>query len=185
MNEISTALGVLFPYAAAGDIAYRDPAGAYLSALAKPSVNSFLRNKSSGVPDYLATDNIPGLLHKSSSADFAPGGQSFSGGWADISGATLNLTLAYTCTIFIFATITGYNATTGRIFYVRGNINGTADASPNNQKNGGGFRNEGLSYFYRLSGVAAGVRTIKLQCQADTDPNVVDSGRLLVMAYVE
>lgn len=33
MNEISNDLRVLFPYAAGGDIAYRDPAGAYLTAL--------------------------------------------------------------------------------------------------------------------------------------------------------
>lgn len=33
MNEISTDLRVLFPYTAAGDIAYRDNAGAYLTRL--------------------------------------------------------------------------------------------------------------------------------------------------------
>lgn len=33
MNEISNDLRVLFPYLAGGDIAYRDPAGDYLSAL--------------------------------------------------------------------------------------------------------------------------------------------------------
>lgn len=184
MNEISTALGILFPHTAAGDLAYRDPVGAYLTALAKPAANSFLRNKSSGVPDYVAQDNIPGLLHKSNSVDFAPG-QTFSGGWADITGATFNLVLSYTCTVIVMASITGYNASTGRGFFVRANVNGTGDAAASPVFNGGEARNEALPYIYRVSGVTAGTRTIKLQCQADTDPNVVERGRMLAFAYVE
>lgn len=184
MNEISTALGILFPHTAAGDLAYRDPAGAYLTALAKPAANSFLRNKSSGVPDYVAQDNIPGLLHKSNSVDFAPG-QTFSSTWADITGATFNLTLSYTCTVIVMASITGYNASTGRGFFVRANVNGTGDAAASPVFNGGEARNEALAYIYRVSGVTAGTRTIKMQCQADTDPNVVERGRMLAFAYVE
>jgi hypothetical protein len=201
MNEISTALGILFPHTTAGDLAYRDAAGAYLTRLAKvtggilyggasapayvakPSVNSFLRNGSSGVPDYVATDNIPGLLHKSNSIDFAPG-QTFSGTWADITGATFNLVLSYTCTVIVMASVTGYNAQAGRGFYVRANVNGTGD-SGTIPFNGGEARNEALSYCYRVSGVIAGTRTIKLQCQADTDPNVVERGRMVALAYVE
>lgn len=53
MNEISTALSVLFPYAAGGDIAYRDPAGAYLTALSKPAGLGLLQNSSAGIPSYL------------------------------------------------------------------------------------------------------------------------------------
>lgn len=202
MNEISTALGILFPYTAAGDLAYRDAAGAYLTRLAnvaggvmyggasvpswleKPAANSFLRNGASGVPNYVATDNIPGLLHKSNSIDFAPG-QTFSGAWADITGATFNLVLSYTCTVIVMASVTGYNASTGRGFFVRANVNGTGDAAASPVFNGGEARNEALPYIYRVSGVAAGTRTIKMQCQADTDPNVVERGRMLAFAYVE
>lgn len=165
MNEISNDLRVLFPYTTSGDIAYRDAAGAYLTRL--------------------PITKIAGLLHTKNVANFSPGGQAFSSTWADITGATLNLTLSYTCTIMVKADVAGYNAITGRRFSIRAMVNGTADASPGNIYNGGQARNESLHYEYYATGVPSGTRTVKLQCQADTDPNYVDAGRLEAFAFVE
>jgi len=206
MNEISTALGILFPHTAAGDLAYRDAAGAYLTRLAhvaggifyggpsapawlvKPAANSFLRNGTSGVPDWVATDNIPGLLNAKNTVTFAPG-QTFASTWADITGATINLTLTRTCTIVVRAIVTGYNqnAGPGRGFYYRSVVNGTADPSSSQPFEGSQTEviNRSLAYDYYATGVTAGTRTVKLQCQADTDPNIVTRGILTALAFVE
>lgn len=154
------------------------------SWLAKPSVDSLLKNTSAGSPSWLAMTAIPGTLHAKGTVSFAPG-QTFSGTWADITGATFNLTLGVTCTILVFAVMTGYNASTGRGFYVRGVVNGTADPAASFPFNGGEARNEALPYIYYATGVTAGTRTVKMQCQADTDPNVVERGRLTALAFVE
>ena len=154
------------------------------SWLAKPSVNSLLKNTSAGTPSWLAMTAIPGTLHAKGTVSFAPG-QTFSSTWADITGATFDLTLGVTCTILVFAVVTGYNASTGRGFYVRGVVNGTADPAATFPFNGGEARNEALPYIYYATGVTAGTRTVKMQCQADTDPNVVERGRLTALAFVE
>ena len=174
----------LYPYTAAGDLAYAVSAGGALARLAKPSVNSLLKNTSAGVPSWLAMTAIPGTLHAKGTVSFAPR-QTFSGTWADITGATFNLTLGVTCTILVFAVMTGYNASTGRGFYVRGVVNGTADPAASFPFNGGEARNEALPYIYYATGVTAGTRTVKMQCQADTDPNVEERGRLTALAFVE
>ena len=195
-------LAALYPYTTAGDLAYGVSAGGALARLglsvggvmyggasapawlAKPSVDSVLKNTSAGVPSWLAMGNIPGLLHKKGYIDFEPGGQVFSGGWADISGSSFNLVLSYTCTIVVRAVVTGYNATTGRGFFVRANVNGTGDAGLL-AFNGGDAINRALAYEYYATGITAGTRTIKMQCQADTDPNYVQRGRMFAFAYVE
>lgn len=167
MNEISTLLRVLYPYTTAGDVAVRDAGGNYLSRLPKAQIS--------------------GLLHKSGSVDFSPG-QTFSSTWADITGASLSLVLSYTCTIFVFAAITGYQGSSGRIFIVRANVDGNTDANDSMSSNGGEAsedRNEALPYIFRITGVAAGTKTVKLQCQANSDPNIVTRGRLIAQAFVE
>jgi len=50
-------MAALWPYSAAGDIAYASAANA-LSRLAKPSVDSVLKNTSSGTPSWLALTSI-------------------------------------------------------------------------------------------------------------------------------
>lgn len=53
MNEISTNLRALFPHTAGGDTSYRDPAGAYLSRLAKGAALQSYRMKSDGtIPEW-------------------------------------------------------------------------------------------------------------------------------------
>lgn len=181
---IGTNLAANWPGTAAGDMEY------YLSAiekakLAKPSVNSVLKNTTTGVPSWLALTQIPGLLHAKNTIDFNPGGQSFAGSWADITGAAFNISLSHTCTVVVLAVVSGYNASAGRSFYIRASVNAVADSAPNPFFNGGEVRNEALPYIYYATGVTAGNRTVKLQCQADTDPNIVDRGRLLAFAFVE
>ena len=175
----------LYPYTAAGDLAYAVSAGGALARLAKPSVNSLLKNTSAGVPSWLAMTAIPGTLHAKNTVNFSPGGQTFSGSWADITSATLTLTLTVTCTVIVTAAVRGYNGTSGRMFYIRSMVDGVADGSPSVMANGYDVRNEALPYLYYATGVTAGSRIVKLQCQADTDPNYVESGRLMALAYVE
>lgn len=65
MNEISTALGVLFPHTTAGDLAYRDSAGAYLTRVAIGTAGQILLSTGSApiwvsgeryIPLYLNSD---------------------------------------------------------------------------------------------------------------------------------
>jgi hypothetical protein len=180
-------LAALWPYTAAGDISYAAGATS-LAKLAKPSVDSVLKNTSSGVPSWLALTQLKGALHAIGTVDFAPGGQSFASTWADITGATLTLTLAVTCTVVVMAQITGYNPTTGNAFIVRGMVDGTGDAAPNQVFNGGSStaaRNEALGYIYRATGITAGSRIVKMQCQANGSTNYVERGRLIALAFAE
>jgi hypothetical protein len=177
-------MAALWPYTTAGDLSYASASNA-LSRLAKPSVDSVLKSTSAGVPSWLALTQLKGALHAINLVDFNPAGQSFSGSWADITGATTTLTLAVTCTVVAIAVVTGYNATVGRAFYCRAMVNGVADGSSTIPYNGGQARNEGWPYVYRATGVTAGSRIVKMQCQADSDPNVVERGRLVAAAFVE
>lgn len=178
----------LWPYTAAGDLAYAVSGSGALARLAKPSVDSVLKNTSAGVPSWLALTQLKGALHAIGTVDFAPGGQSFASTWADITGATLTLTLAVTCTVVVMAQVTGYNPTTGTAFFVRGMVDGTGDAAANQVFNGGSTtaaRNEALGYIYQATGIPAGSRIVKMQCQANGTTNYVERGRLIALAFAE
>jgi hypothetical protein len=177
------AAGVPDIFTAAGDMAYATAANV-AAVLAKPSVTSIFRMLATGVPDWLDVTKIPGVLHNHAQVNFAPA-QTFAGGWEYITGATVTLTLGTQCSIFVRATVTGYNASGGRSFFVRSEVDGAADPSTSLPFNGGEARNEGLSYFYKVRTIPAGSRTVKLQCAADTDPNYVEKGHLEVMAFAE
>lgn len=169
-------------YTTAGDLAYATSSSA-IARLAVGTPAQVLRVNSAG--------NAPewgGLINDIDMVDFQPAGQSFSSAtWEDITGATMTLTLTSACTIIVMAVVTGYNASVGRSFYVRANVNGTADSADSTSQpfNGGQARNEGLPYVYRATGVPSGSRIVKLQCQRNNDPNVVERGRLLAVALVE
>ena len=66
------------------------------------------------------TDGLTGLLNAKGIVDFNPA-QTFTGVWADITGATLTLALTATCTVVVFAAVTGHNTLngSGRICAVR------------------------------------------------------------------
>lgn len=169
----------------AGDLNYYSSATAK-SRLAIGAAN-YILTSSGTAPQWSAPsalNYIPGLLHAKGKIDFAPV-FSFTGGMTDISGATVTLTLTRTCTILVMASVVGYNATTGRTFYYRAVVDGTADPTPVYSSNGGEARNEALPYIYYATGIASGSRIVKLQCSADTDPNWVERGKLIALAFTE
>lgn len=174
----------LWPYTTAGDIAFAS-ASNQLTRLGKPSVDAVLKNTSAGTPSWLPLTSVKGMLHAIGSVDFSPNGQAFTTAWADITGATLTLSLSVTCTIAVLAVVTGYNNTSGLAFYVRGVVDGTADGAAALPFNGGAQRNEGLPYIYRATGVTAGSRIVKLQCHGNGQTSYVERGRLIAAAFVE
>ena len=175
-------------YTTAGDLVYATSVST-LARLAIGAAGSTLA-VSGGVPAWVAKYATPGLLHAKGTVNFAPA-QTFSGGWADITGATLTLTTSVTCTILVIANVTGYNATDGRAFYVRSVVAGAADAGVygGGNFNGGSTalpRNEAFPYIYYATGITAAANVVKLQCQADTATNnIVTQGRLTAFAFVE
>lgn len=175
-------------YQAAGDLAY----AASATTLARLAIgaNGSVLSPVAGVPAWVA-GGLTGLLNTKGTVDFAPD-QTFASSWADITGATKTLTLTATCTVLVIASVTGYNTRngSGRVFAVRALVNGVADASPTNIANGSedGARYESLGYVYVATGVVAGSRIVKLQCQADTgvnESNVVKYGRMIALAFCE
>jgi len=179
-------MAALFPYSAAGDIAYASASNA-LSRLAKPSVDSVLKMGSGGVPSWLAENQTAGALNFIGSSEFSPG-QTFSSSWANIVGAYVTAYLDVTCTVVVLATITGYNTTTGLAFMVRATIDGTNDPGSYIPYDGGqttGTKNETLPYIYVATGIAAGSPLVRIQCTGDGGTGYVERGRMIVAAFAE
>ena len=107
--------------------------------------------------------------------------------WADITGATLTLALPCTCTVLILAVVTGYVMAdlAGYGFSVRGLIDGTADADNNYNGSANPKRNEAFPYFWFKTGIAAGNRIAKLQCQQKIQNLYVARARLIALAFAE
>lgn len=172
-------------YQAAGDLAYSTSVSA-LARLAIGAAGSVL-SVVAGVPAWVS-GGVTGLLNASGLVDFAPA-QTISGTWTDITGATLNLTLTATCTVYVLASVTGHNVLngSGRVFAVRAVVGATSDGDALYMANGSedGSRSEALPYIYRLTGVAAGTVTVKLQSQKDTSNVVVTAGRMIALAICE
>jgi len=179
-------LTAIWVYTTAGDIAYATSATA-LVRLGIGASNTVL-GSSGSAPQWTHTPPIAGVLHTKNTVYFAPGGQQFTGStWGDITGATFNLTLTVTCTIMVWAVVTGYQQDSGRAFYVRANVNGVADPESSFPYNGTQVRNESLPYIYYATGITAGTRTVKLQTQGDGGSNgvFVERGRLIALAFAE
>lgn len=110
--------------------------------------------------------------------------------WEDHPGLTTTLTLSRTCTVLMFAVITGYVNTTvaGYSFFVRGVIDGNADADYN-KFNGSANpkRNEALPYIWFKTGITSGSKIAKIQCQYATSGvnNYITNGRLIALAFAE
>ena len=70
---------------------------------------------------------------------------------------------------------------------MRAVVDGTADSQPGDPSNGGQNinRNEALPYLYRVTGITAGSKVVKLQCEQQGVTNHVDSGRFTVWAFAE
>lgn len=176
----------IFVGTTAGDIDYYTSSSAK-ARLAIGASNTVL-GSSGSAPQWSHSPSIAGVLHTKGTVDFSPGGQVFSSTWADISFAAVSLTLSVTCTIVVFSEITGYtdNAGTGYGFLIRAMVNGVADTGtiPFNGSQTE-IRNGSVSYLYYTTGVTAGSRLVKMQCQANTVNNVVERGRLIALAFVE
>jgi tryptophan synthase alpha subunit len=180
----------LWPYTAAGDIAYAASATT-LSKLVAPAADSLLKmTASTKIPSWIATTLVGGI-HAKGLVDFSPS-QTFTTAWGlpstgDITGATVTLTLSATCTVFVFATVTGFNGTAGNTFTIRAVVDGVADANAGEAFNGGdpANRDEDLQYVYYTTGVVAGSRIVKLQSQKQGTNNFVHFGRLVALAWTE
>lgn len=186
-NALGDAIRSLMWWSAGGSIPYSYDAD-QLEELAKPSVDSILKNTSAGVPSWLALTAVPGRLHAKNTVNVTPGGQSsISSSFVDITGATFNLTLTETCTVVVLALVTGYNNTGGASFVVRSVVNGTADPLTTSQLpfNGGEVRNEALPYIYYATGVPAGTRAVKMQFASTGGTSYVERCRLFAFAFVE
>lgn len=188
MLEISSALNALYPYAAGGDIAYRDPAGNYLSRLAKPSVDSVFTMGNSGVAAWLAQAAIPGRLHTMGYVSSSTGANRNSTSFGDVTGMSFNLSLTATCTILAFAfgvayTNTGVYEPTFAI-----NIDGTIDTNPHSmQRNAEFYPGQPFSTLFYKSGITAGTRAIKLQFKVANAAETVyfRSGKMVALAFAE
>lgn len=181
-------LTAIWVYTTAGDIVYATGA-ATLARLGIGPANTVLGSNGS-IPGWTHSPAIAGVLHASGLADFNPDTQTFnSSTWTDITGATLNLVLSATCTIMVLAHVVGYNnaGASGRNFFVRASVDGNTDTNHNYAANGSDTvaRNEALPYLYRIASIAAGTKTVKLQCRNDTNANIVTRGRLIAMAFLE
>ena len=177
-------VNAIWVYTAAGDLAYATSATT-LSVLAKPAATSILQMTSSGVPSWVANTTIGGI-HAKGTVDFTTP-QTFNSTWADITSATLTLTLTATCTILVHADVVGYNGTGGNAFLVRAVVNGVADSGTGNNFNGGDPANryENLGYDYMTTGITAGARIVKMQCEQQGTDNHTKQGRLIAIAFAE
>lgn len=180
-------LNALWVVTAAGDIVYATGSDT-LARLAKPSVDSLLEMGSSGVPSWLAKTAIGGI-HAKGYTDFFPD-QTFNSTWADITDASVTLSLSATCTVIVHAEVLGYNVLSnyGNRYLVRGVIDGTADDADTPNGMGtwpGGPVNQTLSYTWWRTGITSGSRVCKLQCEKWGTNNYVTSGRLMALAFVE
>lgn len=172
----------------AGDVAYATSSAA-LARAAVGAVGS-IRTSNGSIPGWTTKQSVAGMFHTWGEVDFAPG-QTMSGIWADITGATLTLTLGVACSIMVIASVTGYNQHSGGgdkpPFYIRASVDGNVDGHPEYLENLAEVtpRNENLPYLFLKSGIAAGSRIVKLQSKATTDYNIITSGRLQAWAMVD
>jgi hypothetical protein len=191
MNEISTALGILYPYTAGGDMVYRDPAGDYLTRLAKPTVDSFLKNTSAGVPSYVALSSITGGIHAKAYTAYTAADQEItSTTYTDVTSATVNIVTTRTCTILMLATGTMGCDWATHLPYARCSIGGTVPANDygsaivDNRYGSGTFPY--LTMLYKAS-AAAGTITCKIQVKIGTTGGTIynTQGTIIVLAFAE
>ena len=95
--------------AAGGDMPYAVDANT-VAALAKPSVDSVLKNTSAGVPSWIASNLLAGSIHTKGTAFTNTLASSTSTSYTTIGAGVLrvDLVLTATCTIYAFAFGTAY-----------------------------------------------------------------------------
>jgi hypothetical protein len=187
-NEDSNNFRVLWPYTTAGDMVYRDAAGAYLTRFAKPTVDSVLKNTTAGIPSWLELAGISGFVHTSGMATSGTLRTTSSTTFVDVTGAGFNLTLTKTCTVIAFAYGYGYTTNGAQYPSLGISINGTDDAVPIQSSKSPDFTNlVPFTTMNRQTGVAAGTRAIQLRFKiaSAADAMNVQFARVIALAIVE
>lgn len=180
----------LWVYTTAGDIVYATSATA-LARLGKPSVDSVLKNTSSGVPSWLSmadlADLLPGRLHAIAADTFNASGQSIgSTSYQDITNATLDIVTTVTCTIIMFARgVFAVNVEGNRAF-IQAVVDGAATGDGSAPHTSSGVYVP-YSIFHHRTGVTAGTITCKLQGRANAGGNagIFERGRIMIVAFQE
>lgn len=172
-------------YTAAGDIAYATSSTA-LARLAKPSVDSVMKNTSSGVPSWLAIAAFPGRLHTFGNNFSNSISTSTSTSYAAIgAGVSFNLTLTQTCTILAFAFGRGSKNSGSYDGYFGIRIDGTQD--PNDKVVVRATTNENFSTWYYRTGIASGTKAVELRYKTANAADAVgfSLGGVVALAFVE
>lgn len=170
---------------AAGDMDY------YLSSIekariAKPSVDSVLKNTNSGVPSWLPINGIPKIIHAEASVYFTGEQTTTPSAYADKSGATVNIVTTRTCTIRMVAEGHIACGSAGSRTTVRGVIGDVTD--PENESTLPWTSVNyyvPFSYMYKRTGVGASTITCKLQFKSGGGTAFMEAGRILVEALAE
>ncbi len=189
-NDISNNFRSLFPYTAGGDLAYRDPAGAYLSRLAPPVGLSLLQHSGS-VPSWLAIGAALKFLRVNAAGnalEWAGGGVSFTyhnngtghsystNLWRDMPNSSKSITVSVQSTIFCIGFVNKYASDSPNyygFFHGLFNIDGT-DAAWGGCYDTYGTAQKNTMILGSKSGVAAGSRTIKLREICDAGAYTVE-----------
>jgi hypothetical protein len=153
--------------------------------LARPTVDSVLKNTSAGTPTWLAMNAIPGTLHQKAFVDFDAFSQSIPGtAWVDVTNATVNIVTTKTCTIFVHCS--GAFAASSNVAAVRASIGGVVQSGGYSRTYGPTYVPYGFTHY--RTGVPAGTITCKLQGQAPvsgSDNALFGIGKIVVEAIVE
>lgn len=168
---------------AAGDIFYAS-SGTALARLAKGAAKQALvMNAGATAPEWASAKGLHDIQIAHSTGE-----KSYASSWEDHPGLSVTLTLTAPSTVVMFAVVTGYVNTTsaGYAIRLRGVIDGTAD-SADAQYNGSAnpVRNEALPYIWYRTGIAAGSRIVKLQCQGGSPASYITNGRIIALAFTE
>ncbi len=178
-------LNAIWVGSAAGDIDYYSSASAK-TRIAKPSVDSVLKNTSLGAPAWLAMTALPGRIHTIGDVSDASTRTTNSTTLTDVVGVTLNLTLTETCTIVALAF--GQSFTNAGLYYPTFaiNIDGTDDPNAKFTSRDAAVRPTFFT-FYMRTGILAGTRNVKLRfkIQNASDDAFCTGGRLLALAIKE
>lgn len=178
-------LTAIWVYTTAGDISYATGATA-LSRLAIGANTTTVLMPSAGVPSWSHAPAVKGILHAEASVYFTGEHTTTSASFTDKTGATVDIVTTQTCTIRML--IEGHIAcgTPGSRATVQGVIGGTAD--PNNDSTKP-WTSDGyyvpFAGVYKRTGVTAGTITCKAQFKSGGGTVYMESGRILVEAFVE
>lgn len=174
-------------FGAAGNIPYAG-ANDTIAGLAKPSVDSWMKNTSAGVPSWEAIAAFPGRLHTWGIVTSGTERTTSSATVSDVTGMSTNLILSTTCTIIAIAIGMHYMdaATQEPRFLI--NIDGTDDPNVYSSKKETEF-NAGAPFhtIYSRTGISSGTRAVKLRFRLSSSGDTLrfKNGTLLALAFAE